>query len=160
MFPCRIVLSCAGIDRSDCVFYCSYYVKKITTRHSHKLQRLLDIKVASEKLETNSNEAIVNLSRKLLSTEQIDILKLGLRHDLATRPNSSEMIINVAVSEDIYDQLERKQIWKEGFFTKEGVKNTLRSFTYNYLDLDLKQYFTDRKKIRIFSALSKRFCYS
>ena len=63
----------------------------------------------------------------------------------------------MAVSEDIYDQLERKQIWKEGFFTKERVRNALRSFTYNCLDLDLKQYFTDRRRIRILSALSKDF---
>ena len=54
-----------------------------------------------------------------------------------------------------YDQLEHKQIWKEGFFTKERVKNT--SFTYNCLDLDLKQYFTDRRKICILSVLSKDF---
>ena len=63
----------------------------------------------------------------------------------------------MAVSEDIYNQLERKQIWKEGFFSTERVKNALRSFTYNCLDLDLKQYFTDRKRIRILSALSKDF---
>ena len=83
--------------------------KKITTRHSHKLQRLLDMKAESENSRTNPNEVIINLSRKLLSTEQIQILKLGLRQGSATRPNSIEMM---AVSEDIYDQLERKQIWK------------------------------------------------
>ena len=128
--------------------------KKTTARHSQKLQRLLDMKTASEKLETNPNEVIVNLSGKPLTAEQIEILKLGLRHGLAARPNSLEMM---AVSGDIYDQLERKQIWKEGFFTKERVKNALRSFTYNCLDLDLKQYFTDRRRIRILSALSKDF---
>ena len=72
----------------------------VTTRHSQKLQRLLDMK--TEKLETNPNEVIVNLSGKSLTAEQIEILKLGLRHGLATRPNSLEM---TAVSEDIYDQL-------------------------------------------------------
>ena len=92
---------------------------------------------------------------KPLTTEQIEILKLGVRHGLATQPNSLEMM---AVSEDIYDQLKRKQIWKEGFFATERVKNALRSFiTYNCLDLDLKQYFTDRKRIHILSALSKDF---
>ena len=96
--------------------------KKTTTRHSQKLQRLLDMKTASEKLETNPNEVIVNLSGKSLTAEQIEILKLGLRHGLATRPNSLEII---AVSEDIYDQFERKQIWKESFFTKERELRTL-----------------------------------
>ena len=124
--------------------------KKTTTRHAHKL---LDMKTASERLETNPNEVIANLSGKPLTTEQIEILKLGLRHGLATRPNSLQKI---AVSEDTYDQLEQKQIWK-GFFTTERVKNALRSFTYNCLDLDLKQYFTDHKRMRILSALSKDF---
>ena len=72
--------------------------KKTTTWHSYKLQRLLDMKTASERLETNPNEVIVNLSGKPLTTEQIEILKLGLRHGLATRPNSLEMM---AVSQDI-----------------------------------------------------------
>ena len=96
--------------------------KKTTTRHSKKLQRLLDMKTASEKLETNPNEVIVNLSGKSLTAKQIEILKLGLRHGLATRPNSLEIM---AVSKDIYDQFERKQIWQESFFTKERELRTL-----------------------------------
>ena len=48
--------------------------------------------------ETRNEPEAVNLSRKLLSTEQIQILKLGFRHGLATRANSIEMM---AVSEDI-----------------------------------------------------------
>ena len=90
--------------------------KKTTTRHSHKLQRLLDMKTASERLETNPNEVIVNLSGKPLTTEQIGILKLGLRHGLATRPNSLEMM---AVSEDIYDQLERIRFGKKVLHHRE-----------------------------------------
>ena len=109
-------------------FFLSGEKKKIITQLSRKLQSVLDMKAVSEKLETNSNKVIVNLSAKELSTEQIEILRLGLRHGLATRPNILEMM---AVSEDINDQLGRRQIWKEGFFTKERVKNALRSFTYN-----------------------------
>ena len=29
-FPCRIVLSCTGLDQSDCEFHCSYYINCIT----------------------------------------------------------------------------------------------------------------------------------
>ena len=61
----------------------------------------------------------------------------------------------MAISEDIWDQVNRLNAWKEGFFTKEKVKNSLRSFTFNYLDFDLKQYFSDRKKIRVLSAMTK-----
>ena len=61
----------------------------------------------------------------------------------------------MAVSEDIYDQLDKKNIWKEGLFVKDKVKNNLRSFTYNCLDLDLKEYIVDRKRIRILADMTK-----
>lgn len=126
-------------------------IKKITARHSQKLQRLLDMKAMSEKQETNPNEVIGNLSEKELTVEQTKILKLGLRHGLATRPKKFEMM---AVSKNIFDQLERKQIWKEGFHTKkERVNNALKSFTYNCLDLDLKQVLFLR--ISLFSSQIK-----
>ena len=35
----------------------------------------------------------------------------------------------------LYDQLDRLKCWKEGFFVKRKVKNSLPSFTYNCLDL-------------------------
>ena len=61
----------------------------------------------------------------------------------------------MVVAEDIYDQINRKKVWKEGFFVKDRTKNSLRSFTYNCLDLDLKQYFTDRKRIRLLADMSR-----
>ena len=61
----------------------------------------------------------------------------------------------MAVAEDIYDQIDRKKIWKEVFFVKDRTKNSLRSFTYDCLDLDLKQYFTDRKRIRLLADMSR-----
>ena len=48
------------------------------------------MKAAAEKLEGNPKyEVIVNLSGQELSTDQIELPKLGLRHGLATRPNTS-----------------------------------------------------------------------
>ena len=61
----------------------------------------------------------------------------------------------MAVSEDIYDQLDKKNIWKEGLFVKDKIKKNLRSFTYNCLDLDLKEYFVDRKRILILADMTK-----
>ena len=112
-------------------------------RHAKKLEALLHMKTVAEKLKSNPNEVIINLSGQELASDQVEILKLGLRHGLATRPNSLEMM---AVSEDLFDQLDRLNCWKEGFFVQDKVKNSLRSFTYNCLDLDLimKEYFIDR----------------
>ena len=128
---------------------------KIKKRHKKKLDNLSKMKAMADKIDTNPNEEIVNLSGQDLSPEQIEVLKLGLRHGLATRPNSLEMM---AVSEDLYDQLGRLHCWKEGYFVKDKVKNSLRSFTYNCLDLDLSQYYTDRKIIRTLSNMPKTLC--
>ena len=110
--------------------------------HAKKLEALLHTKTVAEKLESNPNKVIINLSGE----------ELTLRHRLATRPNNLEMM---AVSEDLFDQLDRLNCWKEGFFVQDKVKNSLRSFTYNCLDLDLKEYFTDRKRIRTLASMSK-----
>ena len=45
----------------------------------------------------------------------------------------------------------------EHSFVKEKVKNTLRSLTYNYIDLDLKQFYVDRKRIRILKNMNINF---
>ena len=105
-------------------------------------------------LETNPNETILNLSGEELSEEQIDILKMGLRHGLATHPNKLDMM---SISEDLWDQLDRLNQFKDGYFVKEKVKNSLRSFTYNYIDLDLKQFYVDRKRIRILRNMNINF---
>ena len=46
----------------------------------------------------------------------------------------------MAVAEDVWDQLSRPDMFKEGRHVQDKVKNSLRSFTYNYIDLDLKQF--------------------
>ena len=93
------------------------------------------------------------MNHYIATKEQIDIWKLGLWHGLATTPNTLEMM---AISEDIWDQVNWLNTWKEGFFMKDKVKNLLCSFTFTSLDLDLKQYCTDCKKIHVFGAMTKK----
>ena len=52
----------------------------------------------------NPNERIVNLTRHILSPDEFDVLKLGLRNGLATRPNKFEIM---AVAEDVWSQVSR-----------------------------------------------------
>ena len=126
----------------------------ILRRHRKKLEQLVSVKKTIDGLETNPNETILNLSGEELSEEQIDILKMGLRHGLATHPNKLDMM---SISEDLWDQLDRLNQFKDGYFVKEKVKNSLRSFTYNYIDLDLKQFYVDRKRIRILKNMNISF---
>ena len=63
------------------------------------------------------------------------MLKFGLKHRLFIRPKENKMI---AVMEDIYDQIVRQDILKKDNISKHRVQQALKSFTYSYIDLDLK----------------------
>ena len=53
---------------------------RISKRHEKKLTMLTNLKRAADRIEDNPNEVIVNLTGQTLTTEQIDVLKLCLRH--------------------------------------------------------------------------------
>jgi hypothetical protein len=76
--------------------------------------------------KVKNNIVRVNLTGHNLSDEQIDVLKLGLRHGFATRPIELEML---SVAEDIWDQIARLDQFKDGNFVNDKLKNSLRSFT-------------------------------
>ena len=111
-------------------------------RHKSKIDLLLSLQNTVYGIQSDPNETILNLSGHELSAEQIEILKLGLCYGLATRLNSLEMM---TVTEDVWDQLDRLHQFNYSNFVKEKVKNSLRSFTYNFIDLDLSQFNLDRR---------------
>ena len=57
---------------------------KITSRHDRKLNTLIELKQTADAIEENPNDTIINLSGRTLSSDEIDVLKLGLRHGLAS----------------------------------------------------------------------------
>ena len=61
------------------------------------------------------------------------------------------------VSEDIWEKISKLQKFKDGRHIQDKVKNALRPFTFNYIDLDLKEYHTDRKKIKTLDELTTKF---
>ena len=48
-------------------------------------------------------------------------------------------------------------MFKDGRHVQDKVKNSLRSFTYNYIDLDLKEFNLNRRRITIFRNLNDNF---
>ena len=94
----------------------------------------------------NPNETIITLTEQSLSPDELD--------GLATRPNHFEIM---AVTKDVWDQLSQLEMFKEGCHVQDKVKNSLRYFTYNYVDLDLKEFNLDCKKIRILNNLTINF---
>ena len=117
----KFQLICFAVNRT-----LEYEKKRIVNRHNRKLQTLVSLKHSAEGLEENPNDTIVNLTGQLLSDEQMEVLKLGLRYGLATRPNHFEIM---SVAEDVWDQVSKLDNFKEGRYVQDKVKNSLRSFT-------------------------------
>ena len=61
------------------------------------------------------------------------------------------------VAEDVWDQVSRLDMFKEGRQVQDKVKNSLCCFTYNHIDLDLKKFNLDRWRIRIHRNLNNNF---
>ena len=70
------------------------------------------------------------LERSVLSPDELDVLKLGLKYGLASQPNKFEIM---AVAEDIRNQVSHLNAFKDGKHVQDKINNSLRSFTYNYL---------------------------
>ena len=126
---------------------------KIIRRYQKKLSVLIELKRASYGI-TDPNETIVSLTKHSLSSDELEVLKFGLRYGLATRPNQLEIM---AVAEDVWRQISRLENFKQGRYVQDKIKNSLRFFTYNYIDLDLKEFRLGCKKIDILNKLTERF---
>ena len=58
--------------------------------------------------------------------------------------------------EDIYDWIVRQDILMKDIRSKHLVQTTLRSFTYSYLDLDVKNFIVDQRRIKLSRSLKGR----
>ena len=118
------------------------------------MDALIVEKKIKDGINQNPNKLITNLTRKQLTDEEIEILKVGLKHGIASRPRESEMIV---IAEDIWDQIQRLDVCKDTFMSKHRAKNVLRAFTYNYLDLDDIQFISDSKRLKVLKSLKKDY---
>ena len=82
------------------------------------MSTLLELKRVADSIQDNPNETIVNLTGQPLTAEQIEVLKLGLRHGL---PNHFEVM---SVTENVWDQISRLNILKEGRHILDDQSNT------------------------------------
>ena len=119
---------------------------KVKSRLDKKLDALVPDKQLKDGTKPNPNPLITNLSGLTLTAEETEVLMLILKQGLATRPKETEIIVIV---ESLWDQLERLDAIKDNYMSKERTKMLLRSFAYNYLDHDIKQYGLDSKRIKV-----------
>ena len=110
--------------------------------HDKKLANLINEKRIYKGIHKNPIKVITNVTDTKLSNFEIEILKYGLKHAVAIRYKASEMI---AIIGDIYDQIMRHNIVKDSYISTERLKITLKAFTFNYLDIDDRRYFHDKK---------------
>ena len=96
---------------------------------------------------------ITNLTNINLSNYEISVLELGLKHGVLMRPKEPEMI---AIVENIREQIQNHGILKNNHTSKVRVKTTLKSFGYNYLDLDVTQFTSGNKSIKTLRKLKDK----
>ena len=126
--------------------------KKMKERHQKKLDYLVINKRLNNGIRKNPNQAITNLSNIELNNDKIAVLKPDLKHGSLIRPKENEML---AVMEDIYDQIVHQDLLMKDNVSKHRVQTALKSFTYSYLDLDLKR-FVDQRRIKVLRSLNER----
>ena len=101
---------------------------------------------------SNPNNIITNLSNHILSSDEYNILKYGLKYGISFSPKSLTVL---AYSEDVWDQIRKSNIYYNNEYAKMKIKNVLRSYVFNLIDIDDKNFFKDASKIKIIKHLSK-----
>ena len=62
------------------------------------------------------------------------------------KPKDNEIF---AVAKDTYDQIDKKGLCKENEISIQRLKNSLRPFTFNILDIDDKNVYSDFMKLKL-----------
>ena len=55
----------------------------------------------------------------------------------------------IAIAENVKEQIEKHNIVKDNHISKVRAQTALKSFTYNWLDLDIKQHISDNKMVKV-----------
>ena len=125
----------------------------VTKRHEKKFRNLIEEKSKTEGTKENPNKTIWNFSSHMLNNEEHETLKFGLRHGLATKPTEDVIL---ASAESLWYQIENKGLCKAGSYYHRQAKNHLRAMAFNLINVDEKQVFKDKKKIKIIRDLKEK----
>ena len=92
------------------------------------------------------------MSSHILTDAEFKALKYGLKHNIATFPKQSDVM---AYTEDVWEQLLKSKVIRDNPFAKLKIKNSLRAFTFNLLEIDDKRIFSDNTNLRLIKNLRK-----
>ena len=107
-------------------------------------------------IASNPNNIITNLSNHTLSNNEYNVLKHGLKYGISFSHKSYTVL---ADSDDVRDQIRKSSIYYNNEYAKIKIKNALRSYTFNLIDIDDKNIFKDTSKIPKMLALQKQLVY-
>ena len=127
---------------------------QVSQRHDRKFESLLSEHAISTGITNYPNEIITNLTGDILTPEQESVLRFGLKHGLATRPNESDVI---ASAESIWYQLKTQNLLPDNFIRQQKIKTSIKALACNFLDFDDRQLNVDHKHINILKDLSKKY---
>ena len=143
--------------KSKCIVYSiniliDAYIKKTQVTYDKKLDRLFKKKEEQDGLKENPNNVIWNLTSRILSNEECQILRCGLNHRIATNLKESDRL---ASAESVWDQINRNNICKKSQNHVERAKNSFRALAFNLIDFDNNQIYNKKRKQKIIKNLRK-----
>ena len=95
---------------------------------------------------TLTQDEIITLAQDKISVLELDLKHGDLKHGVLLRPREPEMI---AIAENLREQIEKHGILKNNPISKVRAQTVLKSFTYNCVDLDIKQYISENSMIKV-----------
>ena len=114
--------------------------KRLALSLNNKFNKIIEADGIAKGIHPNANITITNLSNRVLSDDEYEVLRYGLKHGIAAKPNK--------FAENIFDQINQKGLCKDNLNSVQRLKNTLRSFSFNVLDSDDKSVYRDSKKLK------------
>lgn len=152
-----LVERCTWINRKVIAYAIDKYVKREekSTRLSlnKKFDRLLREKHDRDRIQTNPNRLILNLTGQEITNEQYSGLQYGLKFGVASSPREADV---VASAESIWEQLIRNNCLKSGFRILARAKITFRSCAFNNLNFDDKRIIVDSTRVQTIKELQER----
>ena len=141
--------------KSKCIVYSiniliNAFIKKTQVTHNKKLDRLFNKKQEEDGLKDNPNNVISDLTSRILSNEECQVLRYGLNHGITTSLKESDIL---ASAESVCNQMLRNNICKELHYHVERAKNSLQALAFNLIDFDNNQVYKDKKKLEIIKNL-------
>ena len=143
--------------KSKCIVYTiniliNAFIRQTQVTHNKKLDRLFKKKQEVDGLKENPTNVIWNLTSRILSNEECQVLRYGLNHGITTILKESDIL---ASAESVWDQMPRNNICKESHYHIERAKNSLQASAFNLIGFGNNQVYKDKRKLEIIKNLWK-----